>query len=630
MRRFGNLGVPIVGTAAMLIVFGLMPMEGAQAGPTPLPTVVSQSPVVWTPNVSGGTAVGKTVCDQTYFGTAYSCQSEVYDTAYVNGEVVVVGAFTEACQPGKLSQGLCSPGTQVTRDDIFAYVAGTGLIDPNFVPVLNEGPAWSVVAGPAGSNTVYVGGAFTTVDGATHKGLVKLNVNPGVTTGPTADGTVVTAFKGSLSGYARDVALSPDGTALFVGGQFSSVDSSTHFSNGNAVGGLVRLNAVTGSLDNTFTFTLSDPISGQPVKIEAMALSSSGSQLAFSGTALEVNGQSRPRLAIVNTGGGLGAASALTDWTAPILQNNCNAEHDYVRGLAFSPDGTFIVTADTGYLNDGSMPFSVCDSVARFDVNASNTTTTGAPTDVSPSWIDYGGGDSFYSVAIAGNVVYAGGHDRWVNNYCGNNAVCEPNALLVDGISALDANTGLGLAWWHPETLRGYGTMYLSTFAAGTYDGTHAGLSLGTDVDDVGGAYHSEEALFPVAPTTSKTAGGPIPSGMFIEDGGTNTGTPMCIDTLNSPTNGSPVELNTCLNDAEENWSVASNGTIQFGGLCLDASAGATTIGTSVWTRATAVPLRIGRRRRATRCRVWVPRRPTGLQSAWTIRSRARYLVRSS
>ena len=90
-----------------------------------------------------------------------SCQSEVYDTAYVNGDVVVVGAFTQACQPGTLAQGLCKPGTQVTRDDIFAYQAGTGLIDPNFAPQLDKGPAWTVIAGPAGSNTVYVGGSFT-------------------------------------------------------------------------------------------------------------------------------------------------------------------------------------------------------------------------------------------------------------------------------------------------------------------------------------------------------------------------------------------------------------------------------------------------------------------------------------
>jgi hypothetical protein len=546
-----------------------------------LASVVAQTPVTWTPNVSGGTTVGIAVCNSTFFGGGnLSCQSEVYSTAYVNGDVVATGAFTEACQPGKLSQGQCAPGTQVARDDIFAYSASTGGIDPNFVPVLNQGPAWSVIAGPSGSNTVYVGGAFTNVDGVTHKGLVQLNVNPGVTTGATADGSVVTAFKGGVSNSVRDLALSPDGSQLYVGGQFSTVDSLSRFSNGALVSGLARLNATNGSLDSTFPFALSDPIPGDPIKIDAMALSPDGTLLAFSDTVLEVNGQSRPRLAIVSTGS-TGAPATLTDWTAPILANDCSAEHDYVRGLSFSPDGTFLVTADTGYQNDGSMPYSVCDATARFNVNAADTTSTGTPVEVAPAWINYAGGDSFYSVAVVGSVVYLGGHNRWVNNYCGNNAVCEQNALLVDGLSALDANTGLGLAWWHPETLRGAGTMYLNSFPAGTYDGTNAGLSLGTDTDLIDGAYHSEEALFPLATTTSVSSGGPIPSGIFIEEGGTNTGTPMCMDDAgDSSVSGAAVELSACLNDAEQNWTVQAGGTIQVNGLCLDTVAGGTASGT--------------------------------------------------
>jgi Ricin-type beta-trefoil lectin domain len=581
MRRRHVAGAIVAGLALTVTVcaYGLTPA----AASTPLPSVVSATPVSWTPNVSADSTVGQegsgAACNSTFFGSGnLSCQSEVYSTAYVNGEVVVAGAFTEACQPGTLAEGLCAPGTQVTRDDIFAYQAGTGIIDPNFDPVLNAGPAWAVTAGPPGSNTVYVGGAFTTVDGASHKGLVQLNVNPGVTTGATADGSVVTGFKASVSNYVRDLVLSPDGTALYVGGQFTSVDSVSTFSDGDAVAGLARLNASTGALDQSFTFTLGDPVSGLPVKVEAMALSPNGDELAVSGTALQVNGQDRPRLAVINTGGTLGATAALSDFYAPILNNDCSAEHDYVRGLDFSPDGTFIVTADTGYLSDGSTPYSTCDAVARYDINAADTTTTGTPVDVAPAWIDYGGGDSFYSVAIAGNVVYAGGHSRWVNNYCGNNAACEPNALMENGIAALDANTGMGLPWWHPQTLRGDGTMYLSTFPAGTYDGSKAGLALGTDVDVIGGAYHSENALFPLAATTSASAGGPVPSGMFNEEGGSNTGTPMCLDDPgDSSATGTAAEISTCLNDAEQNWTVPSPGAagkVKINGLCLDSTGG--------------------------------------------------------
>lgn len=566
--------------AVALLASAIASIGIAQAGASSprLTDLVGQGPVTWTPNVSAGTTVGQSACDSTYFGSATSCLSEVYGTAYVNGDVVVAGAFTHACQPGTLAQGLCKQGTQVTRNDIFAYRAGTGLIDPNFAPHLNQGPAWTVIPGPAGSDTVYVGGSFTSVNGTTRKGIVQLHVNPGVTTGPNADGSIVTGFKANVSNMVRALALSPDGTALYAGGQFVTL-------NGVPATGLVRVNAKTGAFDHSFQFTLANPVSGLPLKVEAMDLTSNGKLLAFSGTALAVNGQSRPRLAVVSTGGTLGQPAALTDFTAPILANNCNGEHDYVRALSFAPDGSFLVVADTGFLSDGSTPYSACDAVARFDVSQA-VGVTGTPVDISPSWINYSGGDSFYSVAIAGGVVYAGGHNRWINNYCGADSLCEPNALYQGGLSALDASTGIGLAWWHPITLRGAGTMYMNTFGTGTYDGSHAGLVLGTDVDVIAGTYHAENSLLPVMAATTKTPFGVIPSGEFNSEGGASTGTPMCLDDPgDSSTPGTAVEVATCLNVAGQNWTVPATGhagQIMINNLCLDTASGSTAEGAGV------------------------------------------------
>ncbi len=573
--RFSRIAI-----AALAVGVTTLGLAQADASSPHLSNLVGQGPVSFTPNVSGGTTVGQSACNTNWFGSGgNSCLSEVYDTAYVNGDVVAVGAFTQACQPGTLAQGLCKPGTQVTRNDIFAYQAGTGLIDPNFAPTLDKGPVWTVTAGPAGTNTVYIGGSFTSVNGTAHKGIAQLHVNPGVTTGASADGALVTGFKASVSNMVRSLVLSPDGKSLYAGGQFASADSVTE-------SGLVRFNATTGALDQSFHFTLGDPISGDPIKVEAMDLTSDGSLLAFSGTALQVNGQSRPRLAIVATGGALGQTASLTDFTAPILANNCSAEHDYVRAISFAPDGSYLVVATTGFLNDGSTPFSVCDAVARFNVGAAGSTTTGTPVSVAPQWINYAGGDSFYSVTVAGGVTYVGGHNRWVNNYCGQDSLCGANALYQGGLSALDSNTGVGLPWWHPITLRGAGTMYLNTFPANSYDGTHNGLAMGTDVDVVDGQYHSEEALIPVGSATTKTPFGTIPSGMFNEEDGSNTGTPMCLDDpSNSSTAGAGVAIATCLNLAEQNWTVPASGTtgqVQINGLCLDTSGGLTTGGTGV------------------------------------------------
>jgi hypothetical protein len=556
----------LVATAAAAAVT----LSPALASSPQLSAVVSQTAVGWTPNVSATAAVGQAgspYCNNTYFGKPWPCQSEVYGTAYVNGEVVVVGAFTHACQPGKLSQGLCAPGTQVVRNDIFAYQAGTGLIDPNFAPVLDKGPAWAVIAGPAGSHTVYVGGAFSTVNGAAHSGLVQLNVNPGVKSGATADGSVVTGFNPQVTGgYVRTMALSPDGKALYAGGSFGSVDH---------VGetGLVRVSAATGAVDKSFQFTLSDPPSGLNTRVDAMDLSAGGGLLAIGGTYRQVNGQSRPRLALISTGGTLGATAKLTAFAAPILTNNCSLQHDYLRGLSMAPSGSFLLIADTGLFGDGVTPGpNVCDTAARFDISTASTATAGT-VNVSPSWINYAGGDSFYSVAIAGGVAYFGGHNRWVNDYCGNNWGCEENALLVNGLSALDVKTGLGIPWWHPETLRGAGTFYLNTFPANTYDGGRGGLVIGTDVDVIAGDYHSENALFPLGAATTGGPFGPIPSGIFVEEGGADMNKahhPMCVG---GGTAGTAVTLALCLYNAAENWTVPAAGTagrITQSGLCLD------------------------------------------------------------
>jgi hypothetical protein len=220
------------------------------------------------------------------------------------------------------------------------------------------------------------------------------------------------------------------------------------------------------------------------------------------------------------------------------------------------------------------MPFSVCDAVARFNT-AGALTTTGTAVNVSPAWINYSGGDSFFSVTDAGSVIYVGGHNRWINNYCGTDFVCEQNALLDDGLSAFDANTGMGLAWWHPETLRGAGTMYVNTFGPNSYRGatTSGGLVLGTDVDLIGGAYHSENAIFPQGPTTTSLPFGPIPSGLFNTEGGSNTSHALCLQ--DDTAHGNAADLALCLYNSAQNWTAPAPGTaghITISNLCLDTS----------------------------------------------------------
>src|SRR5579859_3367380 len=247
------------------------------------PDLVSQAPVKWTPNVFACSLS----CNPQWFGPGNRlCKHHtIYSQAVVNGEVVVVGAFTQACQTGPAASGHCAPGTLVTRNDIFAYQLGTGAIDPNFAPVLDQGPVYSVVAGP--DNTVYIGGGFNTVNGTSSEGIAQLSVTPGLPT----DGQLVPGFAGQTTGVVRALALD-GGNALYAGGPFTKVD-------GVKERGIARLNATTGAVDPSFKFTLGNPITGTSLEVEQTALTPDGSTLVIGGTFQSVDGQAISRIALI-------------------------------------------------------------------------------------------------------------------------------------------------------------------------------------------------------------------------------------------------------------------------------------------------------------------------------------------
>jgi hypothetical protein len=63
-----------------------------------------------------------------------------------------------------------------------------------------------------------------------------------------------------------------------------------------------------------------------------------------------------------------------------------------------------------------------------------------------PTWINYTGGDTLYSVAATGAAVYVQGHNRWLDNPYGRD-FAGPGAKVRLGIGAIDSDTGKALAW---------------------------------------------------------------------------------------------------------------------------------------------------------------------------------------
>lgn len=95
-------------------------------------------------------------------------------------------------------------GTARTR--VAALSPTTGAVDPTFRPTV-DGTALAVAATPDGS-TVYIGGPYATVNGQADTDISTLDGRTGATTGPELQ---------NVTGYVDDLEVTPDGQYLMAG-----------------------------------------------------------------------------------------------------------------------------------------------------------------------------------------------------------------------------------------------------------------------------------------------------------------------------------------------------------------------------------------------------------------------------
>jgi PKD domain-containing protein len=203
----------------------------------------------------------------------------------------------------------------------------------------------------ADGSTLYAGGQFTTVDGVTHKRVVAIN---------TSDHSLVSTFKGSAPGGVRDLAV--HGSNLYVGGRI------TTNANGGIVGGVESLNAATGAKDPSFSISVNNDVLGLAV---------AGNRLIVSGRFTQVNGSARNELASIDL-----TTNSLQSWAPAKLCTTCDQYWDV------QTDGTNAYVATSG--NAGG----------AFNL------TTGLP-----AWSTIRGTGDFQAVWLPGDGrVYYGGH----------------------------------------------------------------------------------------------------------------------------------------------------------------------------------------------------------------------------
>jgi PKD repeat protein len=396
----------------------------------PPDTIVAESPTANTPNVLDG---------------AVRTIAQIGDTVFIGG------TFLQVAPPGSTN------GT--SRPFLAAFDADTGQIDTGFTAGL-DGTVNKIVPAPDG-NSIYIGGSFNDVDDVRSKSVARLDA----TTGERVAGFSPPAINGTF----WDMELVGD--RLIVGGNFIRVG-------GNDRTAVASLNAQTGAFDPYVNLGVSGVHNSGTTNVRTLAVRPDGAELVIGGNFREVAGQTRRQVAVVD----LGAEAALSGWATTRFEPRCHpAFNTYLRDIEYSPDGGYFVVATTGAAFQNTM----CDAASRWESGRDGPGQQ-------PTWVSYTGGDTLTGLEITDSVVYAGGHQRWMNNPFGSDFPGR-GAVERSGIAALDPRNGVPFSW-DPGRPRGYGVWDFLTTSEGMY--------VGHDTNRLGGFPRERIGLLPHAAGT--------------------------------------------------------------------------------------------------------------------------------
>jgi hypothetical protein len=254
-------------------------------------------------------------------------------------------------------------GSQTTpRRNILAFSLSTGGLITAFAASLNA-QALAVTASPDGSR-LYVGGDFTQVNGRAASRVVALDP----TTGATIPG-----WAPKMSSSVRAIVATPD--TVYLGGSFSAVGSTSR----------AKLAAVRAS-DGSLRPWRPNAANG---RVNALVMAPDRSKLVAGGSFTTLNGGSQP-------GFGLGAVDAVNGGTLPTPANAAVRNAGSKSAItSLSSDGTNWYGTAFNYGGTGNLEGS-------FAANWSN---------LNIKWIDDCRGDS-YSTFASNTAVYKAGHSH--------------------------------------------------------------------------------------------------------------------------------------------------------------------------------------------------------------------------
>jgi hypothetical protein len=326
----------------------------------------------------------------------------VYAITDVDGTVYIGGSFTELISPD---------GTQtLPYQNLAALNESTGTPDTSFAAHTFNGAVDALAVSSDGTE-LYVGGAFTSIDGAT--------TDAGHLAAFDAATGAHLSFGGAASGPVY--ALLPSGTGLYVGGAFYRVDGKVrHFA--------AELNASTGAI--VWDFAPQIAYSGPTTPCKSRFKCSGSVHTFYLGTdqygypTLYLGGE-------FSTIGGvshytIGAVNPTTGAVSPSFDPQVIQDAEAIDWISqIVQDGDEVLAGQAGYLN----------MLDAFD-----------PTGVM-LWNDSISGD-VQAIALDGPELYVGGH---FNCWCTTGQMPPPN--VPDErihLALVDASTGVLDTTWEP------------------------------------------------------------------------------------------------------------------------------------------------------------------------------------
>jgi len=346
-----------------------------------------------------------------------------------------------------------SGSATVSRANLAAFDIYTGALLTSFTANTNG----IVRALATDGSRLYVGGLFTSVNGTTRRRVAAVNLTTGaVDPGWSADAS------------SNVYALAVGGDALYVGGSFSTLKGSSR----------PRLGAVRLSDGGLLSFSPSPNAT-----VLALAATTSGSRVYAGGDFTQVNGASRSYLVALNPSGST-------------ISVNWNHLSYPVFSMSLSADGTRLAAGIAGYGNQTNL----------------YSTSSG-----SRQWTQRCGGDA-QAVRIVGTTVFSGFHDE-----------CDGNTRLR--LTANDLSSGARDHDFSPTFDRYWGVRGI--------DGSSNALVIAGDFHWVNGVAAQGFAIFPgnsVTPpstTTVPTTSGSLTGQAFAASAGSRRlSTPR---SMNSP-----------------------------------------------------------------------------------------------